>query len=76
MGPALLVVLDTLTPAERVAFEALIALLDPAVGLAWAPGGRPKVIWDFAIANGTIVEIEMLADPNTMNELELTLFAD
>ena len=37
-----------------------------AVGLAVAPGGRPKVAWDFSIEQGRIVGIDMFADPETL----------
>ncbi|MHB8463565.1 MAG: sigma-70 family RNA polymerase sigma factor, partial [Acidimicrobiales bacterium] len=38
------------------------ALIDGAVGIAWAVGGRPKVAWDVTVTGGKIVHIDMLAD--------------
>jgi RNA polymerase sigma-70 factor, ECF subfamily len=58
------------------ALAAQAALVDGAVGLAWAPGGRPKVVWDFTITNGKIVSIEMVADTGTLSELDLTIYDD
>jgi len=50
------------------------ALIDGAFGLAWAPGGEPRVVFDLTISEGVIVAIEMLADPETLGSLELTLY--
>jgi RNA polymerase sigma factor (sigma-70 family) len=49
------------------------ALLDGLVGLAWAPGGRPRVVFDFTTENGRIVAIDLIADPAHLGELELEL---
>jgi RNA polymerase sigma-70 factor, ECF subfamily len=49
------------------------ALLDGHVGLAWAPGGRPRVVFDFTTENGRIVAIDLIADPAHLGELELEL---
>ena len=49
------------------------ALVDGAVGVAWAVGGRPRVVWDFTIEDGKVVHIDMLADVDTLDGLELSL---
>jgi RNA polymerase sigma-70 factor, ECF subfamily len=49
------------------------ALVDGLVGLAWAPGGRPRVVFDFTTENGRIVAIDLIADPASLGELELEL---
>ena len=49
------------------------ALVDGLVGLAWAPGGRPRVVFDFTTENGRIVAIDLIADPVRLGELELEL---
>jgi RNA polymerase sigma-70 factor (ECF subfamily) len=49
------------------------ALVDGLIGLAWAPGGRPRVVLDFAIEDGRIVAIDLVADPTHLGELELEL---
>ena len=49
------------------------ALVDGHVGLAWAPGGRPRVVFDFTTENGRIVAIDLIADPAHLGELELEL---
>lgn len=52
------------------------AQVDGSVGVAWAPGGRPKVVWDLTIADGHIVRIDMLADSAVLDELDLQLIDD
>jgi RNA polymerase sigma-70 factor (ECF subfamily) len=47
------------------------AVVDGAAGLAWIVGGSPKVVWEFAVANGKVTAIEMLADPETLEGLDL-----
>jgi RNA polymerase sigma-70 factor (ECF subfamily) len=113
VGVALLVVLDRLVPAERLAFvlhemfvvpfdqigrswgaarrrhaslraapavaatfsgrarAAKLVLLDGFAGAVWAPAGRPRVVFGFAIQEGKIVEIELLADPEQLRRLDL-----
>lgn len=52
------------------------ALVDGAVGLAWAPGGQPRVVFDFEIEDGRIVGVELIADPERLAELDLELLDD
>ncbi|MDT4958558.1 MAG: hypothetical protein QOF87_4638 [Pseudonocardiales bacterium] len=52
------------------------AVIDGAAGLVWAPGGQPRVVFGFTIENGKIVEIELLADPARLGELDLVVLAD
>jgi len=49
------------------------ALIDGGVGIAWAVGGALKVVWDFTISEGKITHIDMLAAPEALGELDLTL---
>jgi len=49
------------------------ALVDGAVDVAWAVGGRPKVVWDITIEDGKVVHIDMLAADDTLDGLELRL---
>ncbi|MFF4189756.1 sigma-70 family RNA polymerase sigma factor [Nonomuraea sp. NPDC001831] len=48
-----------------------LALIDGAPGLVWAPGGRPRVVFAFTIANGRITHIDLLADPEYLEDVEL-----
>jgi RNA polymerase sigma factor (sigma-70 family) len=52
------------------------ALVDGAAGAVWAPGGRPRVVFGFTIADGRIIGIDLLADPERLGQLELTLPGD
>lgn len=49
------------------------ALINGAIGLLWASGGHPLVVFDFTITDGKTVAIDMLADPERFNELDLTV---
>jgi len=52
------------------------ALVDGAVGLVWAPGGRPRVVFGFTITRGKIVEIDLVADPERLRQLDLAILGD
>ncbi len=49
------------------------ALIDGTAGAIWARGGRPRVVFAFTTAGGKIVEINMIADPERLRQLELTI---
>jgi RNA polymerase sigma factor (sigma-70 family) len=49
------------------------ALVNGAIGLVWAPGGRPRVVFDFTLTRGKIVAIDMFADPERLRKLDLTV---
>ncbi len=49
------------------------ALVDGALGLVWAPGGRPRVVFGFTIARGRILEIDIVADPEQLRQLDLAV---
>ena len=42
------------------------------VGLVWATGGRPQVAFALTIDRGRIVEIELIADPDRLERMELS----
>jgi RNA polymerase sigma-70 factor (ECF subfamily) len=56
------------------ALGAQSALIDGAVGMVWIVGGNTKVAWDFTIVEDRIVHIAMLAAPDTLDDLDLTVF--
>src|SRR6266700_1334330 len=123
VGLALLVVLDTLEPAERLAFVlhdmfavpfeeiasivgrspaaarqlasrarrrvqgqpvpdpdlgrfARLALVNGSVGVVTAPGGKPFSVGGVTVRGGKIVEIDILADPERLARLDLTVLDD
>ena len=49
------------------------ALVDGAVGLVWAQGGRPRVVFGFTIARGKVVGIDLVADPEQLRRLDLAI---
>lgn len=52
------------------------ALIDGLAGLVWAPGGRPRVVFDFTIEDGRITAIDMLAEPERLEGMELQLLPE
>ncbi|MGH2955053.1 MAG: RNA polymerase sigma factor SigJ [Solirubrobacterales bacterium] len=64
------------TGFARLAPAARPALVNGAAGFVVAPGGRPFAVAGFTIANGKIVEIDILADPARLAELDLTFLDD
>jgi RNA polymerase sigma factor (sigma-70 family) len=47
------------------------ALVNGTVGIVFAPAGRASAVLAFAISNGRIYEIDILADPQRLGELDL-----
>ena len=47
------------------------ALIDGAPGAVWSQGGRPRVVFDFTFDGDMIVAIDLLADPATLEALDL-----
>jgi RNA polymerase sigma factor (sigma-70 family) len=70
-GPA--AVADIFSGRARAA---RLALVDGAVGVVVAPGGRPRVVFGFTIMGGKIAEIELLADPARLSRLDLAVLGD
>jgi RNA polymerase sigma-70 factor (ECF subfamily) len=52
---------------------AQLAMIESDVGLVFAPGGRPMVVFDFVVENGRIVEISLIAATASIGGLELRL---
>jgi RNA polymerase sigma-70 factor (ECF subfamily) len=52
---------------------AKLAMVDGAPGAVWLQGGRPRVVFAFTITDGRVVGIDLLADPERLSALELTL---
>jgi RNA polymerase sigma-70 factor (ECF subfamily) len=50
---------------------ARLALLDGYAAALWAIGGAPKVVFGFTVEDGRIVEIELMADPDSLRRLDL-----
>jgi RNA polymerase sigma factor (sigma-70 family) len=60
----------------RLAESAQAALVNGAAGVvAWSPDGRPMSVMGFTIVGGRIVEIDGLADPVRLSQLNLAALA-
>ncbi|MBV8982205.1 MAG: sigma-70 family RNA polymerase sigma factor [Acidimicrobiia bacterium] len=49
------------------------AIIDGGAGLAWAPGGRARVVFAMTISNGKVTAIDMVADTERIGAMELVL---
>jgi Sigma-70, region 4 len=49
------------------------ALVDGSPGLVWLSHGEPRMVFAFTIVDDAVVAIDLLADPDRLAELELTL---
>jgi RNA polymerase sigma-70 factor (ECF subfamily) len=52
------------------------ALVDGGVGMVWVVRGAPRVVWDFAVEDGRVVNIDMLADRETLARMDLAVLDD
>ena len=48
-------------------------LVGGRAGLVWMQHGRPQMVFDFTIADGKVVEIDLIADHERISELDLTV---
>jgi RNA polymerase sigma factor (sigma-70 family) len=60
----------------RLARFAQPALVNGAAGVVVATHGRPLAVVGFTVAGGRIVELDVLADPARLSELDLTVLGD
>jgi RNA polymerase sigma factor (sigma-70 family) len=65
-----LAVAETFSGRARAARPALV---NGVVGLVWATRGRPRVVFGFTIAHGKIVEVDMVADSERLDQFDVTL---
>jgi RNA polymerase sigma factor (sigma-70 family) len=49
------------------------ALIDGMPGGVWAAGGRPVVVFGFAVRDGKVVEIELAADSERLSRLKIEI---
>jgi RNA polymerase sigma-70 factor (ECF subfamily) len=55
---------------------ARLALINGAAGAVWALGGKARGAFAFTIANGHIVAIELVADPEHLAKLDVAILDD
>jgi RNA polymerase sigma factor (sigma-70 family) len=58
------------------AWFATPALVDGAVGLAMAPQGKLRLVLAFTITEGSITEIDVIADPQRLRDVDLAVLGD
>jgi RNA polymerase sigma-70 factor, ECF subfamily len=62
---------------SRLAHSARAALVNGAAGIvSWLPNGQPFSVMGFTVRRGRIVEIDILADPTRLRQLDLTVLDD
>jgi RNA polymerase sigma factor (sigma-70 family) len=69
-------VMDQVRTFASLAKFARPALVNGAAGVVVAPAGRPVAVTGFTVADGKIVEIDLLADPTRLRELDLAVLDD
>jgi RNA polymerase sigma-70 factor, ECF subfamily len=52
------------------------ALVNGAAGIVVTPEGRPFSVLGFTVTGGRIVEIDVVADPERLRRLDLTVLDD
>jgi len=52
------------------------ALIDGLPGLVFAPGGRLARVLTFKIAGDTIVEFEVIANPDRLKQLNISVLSE
>ena len=62
--------------AQRLGPFARPALVNGAAGIVAAPGGRPVSVLGFTVRGEKIVEIDILADPGRLRQLDLAVLDD
>ncbi|GAA4487790.1 sigma-70 family RNA polymerase sigma factor [Rhodococcus olei] len=55
--------------------EAQVVTVDGRPAAAWAPGGRPRSVFTFTIVGDRIVELGVVADPETIAGLDIVFAA-
>jgi hypothetical protein len=57
---------------DRARFTGL-ALVEGSAGLAMAPGGRLRLVLTFTVADGLISGIEVIAEPERLDRLDIAV---
>jgi hypothetical protein len=67
---------QALTFARLVGFVQPVLVNGAAGIVSWLPGGRPFSVMGFTVRRGKIVEIDVLADPARLGQLDLAILDD
>lgn len=57
------------------AVAAELVRVDGQFGLAWSTDGTPRVVFEFLVRDGRIAAIDLQADPERLQDIDLTLIA-
>jgi RNA polymerase sigma-70 factor (ECF subfamily) len=49
------------------------AFVDGAAALVWSFGGQPRVVFNFTIADGKVIQIDQIADPERLGQFDIVL---
>jgi RNA polymerase sigma factor (sigma-70 family) len=49
------------------------ALIDGLAGAVWAPGGAPRMVFEFTIVRGLIAAVDVIADPDSLSRREVVI---
>ncbi len=58
------------------ALAARLALINGSVGTTWIGGGKPRIAFLFSVEKGKIREINVVMDPEDLNEMEVKPLGD
>jgi RNA polymerase sigma factor (sigma-70 family) len=64
---------DVATLFAQYAHGVRPAVINGLAGAVWAPGGRPRVVYLFTVAGGTITAIQRIANRDRLGELDLII---
>ena len=56
--------------------QARPALVGGTIGLVWGSGARPRVVFDFTIRDGRVVGIDLVADPDRIRQLGVSVLGE
>jgi RNA polymerase sigma factor (sigma-70 family) len=76
LAPEIRGALAVATTFSGLAQTAQPALVNGAAGAVWAPRGQPRAVFAFTIRRGTIVEIDLVADPTRLRQLDLAILPE
>jgi RNA polymerase sigma-70 factor (ECF subfamily) len=49
------------------------ALIDGLAGAVWAPGGAPRLVFEFMVVRGLIAAVDVIADPESLSRREVVI---
>jgi RNA polymerase sigma-70 factor (ECF subfamily) len=53
-----------------------LVLIDGVAGAAWVDSGTPRAVFDFTVTEGKITAIDILADPDLLQQFDIAILDD